>query len=685
MYRRDFGVILLSIFALYWSLQHEGAYEYKEAFFYKLRYNDELGSAHYPLPRPVVADLNGDGANEVLLVSDDLELHLVEPALATRFETGFSYAKQKGQQVIELPSILLGRRRPLALAAGFLDPPPQDFVHVKRKMVVVVVTAGWVVVCLDHNLNVMWQTSIHERLPRHAATEEIAVHISAHKVKEDDRGMVIVGGALALGMHSAQVMTVDDDGDVIDEELRQEEDADAHSHSEKGTPMHNLDTRQMQLSRSFQLYAFEGASGEPRWRNADTDFRKDLDELEQQTIPQHNYRLDAASLEGKRFGEVSCREYREAVLRNLPHSWSRMSDTLLREAYFAKHRAARQTKVPDKPADRAARSMKERVRAASEARAEVRVEMAQQANALVAHTEEGMTIVNLFNGRPICTLSLVAQGYHADINGDGVLDHAIAVTDATHGHTGHHLHRYLSPCSGYTFTGYPPKAPLFNGTICTPTSRSTANAIFAAHNRPPGAVGESRTLLMEAPPPIALPAAPTKLDASNGADAHTQRRHPVYLTSLGDLTMYDHVGTRRWQRRTQATWANAAEDATLDRVAPTLQVLPMRRHAVPTAILAAGVHTAVVYNAKGEQLNSFELPGAPLLPLVQCDFAGHGLTDVLLVTKDGVYGFQLVKNMGAGMPYATMLGGLLVAVVAVFVTQQGPLAGQKIRSTDRID
>lgn len=97
------------------------------------------------------------------------------------------------------------------------------------------------------------------------------------------------------------------------------------------------------------------------------------------------------------------------------------------------------------------------------------------------------------------------------------------------------------------------------------------------------------------------------------------------------------------------------------------------------------MHTAVVYNSKGEQVDAFELPGRPLVPLVQCDFAGNGLTDLLLATPDGVYGFQLVKNMGAGMPYATMLGGLLIAVVVVFVTQQGPLSDQKIRSTDRID
>lgn len=45
--------------------------------------------------------------------------------------------------------------------------------------------------------------------------------------------------------------------------------------------MHNLDERKMELSREFQLYAFDGDSGTPRWRNANTDFRKDLDELEQ--------------------------------------------------------------------------------------------------------------------------------------------------------------------------------------------------------------------------------------------------------------------------------------------------------------------------------------------------------------------------------------------------------------------
>ena len=60
------------------------------------------------------------------------------------------------------------------------------------------------------------------------------------------------------------------------------------------------------------------------------------------------------------------------------------------------------------------------------------------------------------------------------------------------------------------------------------------------------------------------------------------RRHLVFMTNLGDMTMYDHVGTRRWQRRTPATWVNAVEDKMLDRVQPTLQPLAMRRwHRLP--------------------------------------------------------------------------------------------------------
>jgi hypothetical protein len=32
MYKRDFGILLLSVLALYLSLQHEGAYQFRKAW-----------------------------------------------------------------------------------------------------------------------------------------------------------------------------------------------------------------------------------------------------------------------------------------------------------------------------------------------------------------------------------------------------------------------------------------------------------------------------------------------------------------------------------------------------------------------------------------------------------------------------------------------------------------------------
>jgi hypothetical protein len=134
----------------------------------------------------VQADLNGDGSKELLYVTEDLELHMLAPQLASRFEQGFAPAVVKGKKTIEVPSVLVGGRTPLAMKAGYIDPPEQDFVHVPRKMVIVIVTRGWVVVCLDHNLNVLWQTSIHERFPRHATTREVRLHVAGpwHRIRE---------------------------------------------------------------------------------------------------------------------------------------------------------------------------------------------------------------------------------------------------------------------------------------------------------------------------------------------------------------------------------------------------------------------------------------------------------------------------------------------------------------------
>ena len=50
----------------------------------------------------------------------------------------------------------------------------------------------------------------------------------------------------------------------------------------------------------------------------------------------------------------------------------------------------------------------------------------QAPNVLVAHLEEGIEAVHLYSGRTLCKLHLPPSGLHADLNGDGVLDHVQA-------------------------------------------------------------------------------------------------------------------------------------------------------------------------------------------------------------------------------------------------------------------
>ncbi len=49
------------------------------------------------------------------------------------------------------------------------------------------------------------------------------------------------------------------------------------------------------------------------------DFHRNVEELREEVIPQHNYRLDAKSLNSRHYGEVSCRNFRESVLAAMPH------------------------------------------------------------------------------------------------------------------------------------------------------------------------------------------------------------------------------------------------------------------------------------------------------------------------------------------------------------------------------
>ncbi|MEW5319862.1 MAG: hypothetical protein WDW38_010982 [Sanguina aurantia] len=385
MYKRDVAIVLLSFVAILVSLQHEGSFSYRKAWYHHLTTDgDELYVTHHEMPAPVVADLNGDGNLELVLATPDLKLQVVRPQDAGRAADGFAQATllqevsllHSSQHGVSMAAV----QRVVSLSVGYLDPLPAERVLPPRKQVIVAVTAGWQVLCYDHNLKLLWQHDARETFPRHSHIKEVAVYISPHQVHPQDRGLVVIGASMAhgdlssgdgleatasttaagaakggdagkggrLGRRLSEQLTPTSfgDGDVFMGELLREEEEQVHAKSAgAGEPLQDLDAgaevRGVDTSRHFDYLALDGGSGSLRWHHGSSDFHKDLGELSEELRPQMDYRLDAAKLEGRHFGEASCRDFRSSLMHVLPHSWGAAADTRLVGAHFVKHKLGR--------------------------------------------------------------------------------------------------------------------------------------------------------------------------------------------------------------------------------------------------------------------------------------------------------------------------------------------------------
>lgn len=103
-------------------------------------------------------------------------------------------------------------------------------------------------------------------------------------------------------------------------------------------------------------------------------------------------------------------------------------------------------------------------------------------------------------------------------------------------------------------------------------------------------------------------------------------------------------------------------------VVPTLKTFNLRMHDNQHLILAAGDQEAVVLSPGGSILTSVELPGSPTHALVGDDFSNDGLTDLIVVTSNGVYGFVQTRQPGA-LFFSTLVGCLIIVMGVIFVSQ----------------
>jgi len=486
-------------------------------------------------------------------------------------------------------------RRAVALAVGHLDgaqargnatntsaraPPP-------RKAVIVVLTAGWSVLCFDHNLALLWEKALGGDFPLGWEPREVAALVTSHALQPGDRGLVLVAASAARG----------EGGDPLEAEEAEEARGAGRSGALGGGA--GVDG-----SHHVNYYAFEGRGGGERWRHESADFHRDAEALSDALTPQHNYRLSAAALAARHLGEVECREFREAVLSATPHVWAHTRDTRLKLAHWAKHRHVPRGAAGGRAAAAAA---------AAAGRA--------APNVVVAHLREGLEAVALDSGRTLCKLLLPPGGLHADLNADGVLDHAAAA-----GWAGPHGGGAAPRCTAVVSSGTPARGALWNGSVC----RALADPARAgAHGRghvwdgslPPGGV----PILLA--PPAALP-----------VHAHARRMDAAFLNSRGDVSSFSPEGRRHFQLRSEAGWAPGGG------AAPTLAALRLRAGAATAPVLlAAGERVALLLSPGGALLAQLALPQPPAAPLQPVDLRGDGVAGLLLRAEGGLYAFRQVR------------------------------------------
>ncbi|KAE8695874.1 hypothetical protein F3Y22_tig00110678pilonHSYRG00020 [Hibiscus syriacus] len=155
---------------------------------------------------------------------------------------------------------------------------------------------------------------------------------------------------------------------------------------------------------------------------------------------------------------------------------------------------------------------------------------------VVGHQKEGIEAVHLASGRTVCKLHLQEGGLHADINGDGVLDHVQAVGgNGAEQTVVSGSMEVLRPCWAVATSGVPVREQLFNASIChhSPFNLFQHGEFYRGYGR------TANVASLEVATPILSPK----------------------VTDIGIVTAYSpglhgHGAEWQWQLLTDATWSN---------------------------------------------------------------------------------------------------------------------------------
>jgi hypothetical protein len=299
MRSRDAGILLVSGLAVFLALETGTDIEVKRRWSLELKptlyKNGRFPAEHERMPKPIVDDLDGDGVNEVLVVTREPKLKVLDPQhviMGTHgFEAGEMHLRVKAETTLLSKGVgnVRSGRQAVAMATGYFDPASDR----RRHKYVVVLTADWTVMCFDRHLKLLWESNPVKKQISHAYHREAAIYISPSKIRPFDKGLVVVGSSMEYEDHNRlhrrkarKKAKKDKDGakegakDSKAERKRMKQRNRIKSmlglpvkyDAEEDEWEDDYDRLEEDLQH-FNYFAFEGKRGALRWKNRAYDFQ----------------------------------------------------------------------------------------------------------------------------------------------------------------------------------------------------------------------------------------------------------------------------------------------------------------------------------------------------------------------------------------------------------------------------
>ncbi|XP_070575140.1 uncharacterized protein [Ptychodera flava] len=628
--------------------------------------NKEYAKEWEQLSPSLITDIESDGINEIVFATREPRIKIAVTPQPKGSSSMLPYLKIQHEASLKRKDTDSGQ--PVSIATGYLV-QYQSMLQI-RKQVVVVLTEDWTVLCFDSELKLLWENKLIENLDPKYYIKEATILVTSHNLKKKDGGLVIIGASMTDRHHHESKLVHDHHKRVEDirpTDSDDDDDEDIPYTKEGEAEIHH-----------FSTYALSGKDGSVRWHHLPGDFDENVNR-EEALFKAHHFKL-ALKKGLTHKGESHWSQFNIAMLNSLPHSWQRRSDTSAEFGRFLKSRGDKSKDYEDSGEEHVLDIIgldEEHLigYAFGGLRPHSASEHVKNPNAVVIHMQEGIEVLNLASGQPMCRLKLQQdKGVYVDVNQDAILDHVKAHFSASQ--------RSQDNCLAVVKSGHPPHALLFNGSICEPASSLSLLSLtsliidFDSNNH-------YEDLHHTVPPVVVRSVAERRgiwnhLLGESQLNTASKGYDSVFLLSNGRLTSYGPNGQNHWQVETSAKWSDVTDilrrshhnpeftRRVNEAFVPGMKALSLQVFGREDVVILTGWEYIVLVSLKdGRILAEHTLPCQPSAPVIIGDFDNNGWNDVIVQCQAGQLGFSLQRYTGY---WTTAMIGAAVIIVVTALT-----------------